>query len=200
MERDFGSASAGWRFLQSAMEKLPSTGDLGLIHSSFRLARKDEGPKIMSMPKNASLYHGLSVMEHGQRHYLSTATGYNVHTTSGRAGKAGGIMEIQGTSGRYINPFGIQASSTDGAEVLYPPGTMTRYTESVNTDPQQLAMHRFTEVDAPHFDASHFWEDGNYLPVDLAPQRGELLNGPARLPIAATELRRRKVFKTEEHK
>lgn len=161
-----GSASAGWRFLQKAMEKIPGTGDLGLIHSSFRSARKDEGSKIMAMPKGSAVFHGLSAMEHGQRHCLSTATGYSGHASSPRVGKAGGIMGVEGTSGRYINPFGVMSSAVDGAEVLYPPGTATRYAGSVNTGPRELAMHRFVEAPLP--DSAPFREDGNYLPVDFS--------------------------------
>ena len=61
---------------------------------------------------------GAVVMNMGQLHYMSTGVTYNQHWD--RADVVHGLIAITGTSGRYINPFGLNGA-VDGIEVLYPP-------------------------------------------------------------------------------
>jgi hypothetical protein len=163
LSKKFGDAREGWKVMHTALDKLPSTGKLGLVHTGFRVPRQREGDRIEALSKGTQVLHGYYRMEHGQRHYLSTATTFNVHTTSTRIAMTGSMVEITGTSGKYINPFGVQSSSVDGAEVLYLPGTLSTYVGSVNRD--GLPIHRFTEV--PHGENMNpvVAEDGGYTEV-----------------------------------
>lgn len=165
MKDSFGDAPTGWKHLSRAIGKIPSTGDLGLIHSGFRVPRKDEGTTLTdNVPVGSGILHGHGVMDQGQKHFMSVATSYNVHTTADRLGEAGTMLAVKGTSGRYINPFGVQGSATDGGEVLYPPNVVSQYKGRFGGTSESLPVHFLQETD----DRSVFpelHEDDKYQPV-----------------------------------
>lgn len=159
------------------MDKLPSTGNLGLIHSAFRIPRAQEWQQIENLRNNAQVYHGYERMEHGQRHFMSTATTYNVHVGATKAGEAGSVIAITGTSGRFINPFGEMTTMTDGAEVLYPPGTISTYGGTRRDGPKSMPVHTFTEIEPGALSNPVVIEDKDYHPVrlyNLPPQQQRL--------------------------
>lgn len=149
MKDSFGSARTGWFVLSVALAKFPSTGSLGWVHAGIRVPRTDESTVIERLPARTQIYHGNRRMGHGQRHFMSTATTYNVHTTTQRIAEAGGIIAIQGTSGKYINPFGVQGTLTDGAEVLYPPGVMSEYLGSSTVEAVHVHQLRELTLESP---------------------------------------------------
>ncbi|WP_157620968.1 hypothetical protein [Saccharothrix sp. NRRL B-16348] len=127
--QNWGYYADGWDALSSALAKLPSLGDLGLVLTTYRAPRQPkvmgellEIQKIAAIKPESMIEHGTAVMDMGQLHFLSTAITDNVHWT--RAGEVGGLIGITGYSGVYINPFGIQGW-LDGAEILYPPRVVT---------------------------------------------------------------------------
>lgn len=162
MKAQFGSAELGWQYLASAIEKLPSTGSLGLIHSGFRVPRKGEGDNIGSLQPGDMIRHGHNIMDQGQKHFMSVATTYNVHTEKSKVDGARCLVAIEGTSGRYINPFGVMSTMTDGAEVLYPPEVHSTY----------LGAQAVSGINVEHLREASQWsnpkvvfEDANYQPI-----------------------------------
>ena len=130
---NWGIYKNGWVALQQALEKLPNLGDLGLEVTTYRASRqKQEIDRLLKLDLGTNIYHGAQQMLQGQRHYVSTALS-TAQSHGDRAVNTGGIIAYTGTSGVLINPFGGQEFSTDGGEILYPPGTLTRL-EQVTED------------------------------------------------------------------
>ncbi|HEU5230766.1 MAG TPA: hypothetical protein VFU49_23290, partial [Ktedonobacteraceae bacterium] len=138
----WGMYEDGWTALASALKKLPSLGDLGLILTTYRATRTKKSGETMeaaALKKLAPESHvqlGMKVMDMGQYHYTSTAITYNPHW--GRAIEVGGVIAITGYSGVYINPFGLQ-TYVDGGEILYGPGILTTY-EGMNPTGYQTSQ------------------------------------------------------------
>ncbi len=123
----WGNYRSGWRALEGALRKIPSLRALGIQATTYRIPRsKDEVDRLKMLPNGQQIVHGAYPMKGGQYHYMSTAMTYNVHLTKMNVQKRGGFVAVTGGSGYYINPFGVQSWSTDGGEILYPPGTKTR--------------------------------------------------------------------------
>jgi hypothetical protein len=133
----WGKYRSGWVALGSALQKLPSVGELGVVVTTYRASREtssgNEVQKIAKLEVETVVWLGMKTMDMGQRHFLSTALTYNGHW--GRARDVGGMIGVTGTSGRYINPLGVMGW-VDGAEILYPPGVVTVF-EGVRPDGYQ---------------------------------------------------------------
>jgi hypothetical protein len=172
--------------------------------------REKEGQSIESMPKGTQVYHGYHKMDQGQRHFMSTATTYNVHTSPKRPGQTGGVMGVTGTSGRYVNPFGVMSTMTDGAEILYPPRTITKYKGSTHDDPKGIPLHQFTETSGQDVVPPTLYEDMNYKEINNPfylgpPKEGKRLDYAQGTPYDSSSyditqssgMRRRKPFHTD---
>ncbi len=128
---NWGHFQDGWDALSSALCKLPCLGKLGLVLTTYRAPRVQksiyqlvEMEKLTELKVGAVLSHGVTIMDMGQLHFLSTAVTYNSHWDRGM--EVGGLIAITGYSGVYINPFGMNGW-IDGAEILYPPRICTVY-------------------------------------------------------------------------
>jgi Domain of unknown function (DUF4157) len=127
----WGKFGDGWTALGSAMKKVPNLGALGVEMTTYRAPRtKTESDVMTNMLPGTNVLHGHQTMDQGQRHYMSTAITYNSHwlrgATQNREDNVGGMIGVTGSSGVFMNPFGLR-SWEDGGEVLYPPGVMTSY-------------------------------------------------------------------------
>jgi hypothetical protein len=137
----WGKYGDGWIALTSALKKLPTLGDLGLILTTYRATRTKKPGEVMEaealrqLAPESHVHLGIKIMDMGQYHFTSTAITYNPHW--GRVLEVGGILAITGYSGVYINPFGIQ-TFVDGGEILYPPNILTTY-EGMNPDGYQTS-------------------------------------------------------------
>ncbi|MEM8995435.1 MAG: hypothetical protein AAGF23_11670 [Acidobacteriota bacterium] len=128
MGQPFGPHKDGWEALGSAMEKVPNLGQLGLNMTTYRVPRDStEFQAYQYLPEDSRILHGANAMDSGQKHFMSTSATYSVHLSDRKVAKSEGVTAITGESGVYMNPFGVMSTHTDGGEVLYPPGTMTRH-------------------------------------------------------------------------
>ena len=125
----WGGYTDGWGALAAALAHIPTLRQLGLTLTTYRAARAPKDPhevseisRIAALEVETNIRHGVTPMDMGQRHYLSTAVTYNPHWERGPG--VGGLIAVTGNAGHYINPFGLQGW-VDGAEVLYPPGLWT---------------------------------------------------------------------------
>lgn len=125
MGKAYGGFANGWDALTSALNKLPSFGDLGLTMATFRVTRDDtETSSLANMRIGDRLVLGLAEMGMKQRHVASTSITYSVHLSPQKVADAGGMLAFFGASGVFINWLGVMSMSTDGGEVLYRPGTI----------------------------------------------------------------------------
>ncbi|MGB8194254.1 MAG: hypothetical protein WCF67_20145 [Chitinophagaceae bacterium] len=147
---NWGHYKDGWTALASALKKLPSLAQLRLKVTAYRSSRNSkETGEFEKLQANAPVLHGKNVLGQEQQHYTSTALTYNSHMDPQRINKAKSLMAITGSSGVFINPFGIQGF-TDGAEILFPPNMVTRLVE------KRLAAFNWNSVSVPVY---HLHED-----------------------------------------
>ncbi|GAA1809680.1 hypothetical protein GCM10009682_34160 [Luedemannella flava] len=139
----WGPYGDGWAALAAGLPKIPTLGELGLTLTTYRAARAPKNEHepteitlISRLPVEANIVHGVTQMDMGQRHYLSTGVTYNSHWLRGAA--VGGLIAVTGSAGYYINPFGLQGW-LDGAEILYPPGFVTKF-EGLNPRGYQVEL------------------------------------------------------------
>ncbi|NTX02417.1 hypothetical protein [Myxococcus sp. CA040A] len=119
------------RALTEAMRALPSMRDLGLQLPVFRVIGCAEGEKqasqISHLKEGTVIIHGARPMKNKSNHFMSTSITPNLKGFSVNLPMAGEVLAIYGSSGRYIQWLGRHGFSMDGGEVLYPPGTVTRF-------------------------------------------------------------------------
>lgn len=119
------------RELTEAMRVLPSLLDLGLRLTVFRVigcaSDEDKASQVAHLKEGTVIIHGARPMKNKSHHFMSTSITPNVKGFSANLSKAGEVLAIYGSSGRYIQWLGRHSFSMDGGEVLYPPGTVTRF-------------------------------------------------------------------------
>jgi hypothetical protein len=162
----WGKHRTGWKALESALSKLPSLHELGIVLTTYRAPRVDkdgsggEIAMIAALQVETVVKLGMRTMSMGQRHFLSTAVTYNGHWA--RAREVGGMIGVTGVSGRYINPLGIMGW-VDGAEILYPPGVVTVF-EGVRPEGYWEADKAYPVV---HLREVSYVEDGQAVADDF---------------------------------
>lgn len=114
------------RALTRAIRHMPSLRDLGVRLVTFRVVGGDS-PSVRHLKEGTIIQHGVRRMKNGSHHFMSTSITPNVKGFAQNLKKAGEMLAICGTSGRYIQWLGRHSGAMDGDEVLYPPGTVTRF-------------------------------------------------------------------------
>jgi hypothetical protein len=139
------------RELTQAMRRLPSLRDLGVRLVTFRIVGGD-APSVAHLKEGTIIYHGVRQMKNGSHHFMSTSITPNVKGFTENVKKRAEVLAICGGSGRYIQWLGRHAGSMDGDEVLYPPGTVTRfYGHVLNLDIRgvRVPLYLLVECDPP---------------------------------------------------
>lgn len=112
--------------LTQAIRCIPSLRDLGIQMVTFRVIG-GHVPKVGHLKKDTIILHGVRKMKNDGHHFMSTSITPNVKGFVENLKKTGEVLAICGSSGRYIQWLGRHSGSMDGEEVLYPPGTVTRF-------------------------------------------------------------------------
>lgn len=127
----WGQYGNGWNALVSAINKLPSFGELGLDLPLFRVER-ESSPLfgiLQGFARNRQqvyIFHGIRVMNFGQYHLQSTSLIESTHSGN-RENYERGLFQYRSSSARYMNNFSIQGM-LDGGEALIPSGVITIFT------------------------------------------------------------------------
>ncbi|HKQ99896.1 MAG TPA: hypothetical protein VJT09_04435 [Pyrinomonadaceae bacterium] len=113
-----------WDDLASAVNKIPSMGQLGKVATVFRGDRKTDFTDFLRgrIGQPCYILHGATRTAAGVEHLASAAFTVNSHAL-----RAPAIVRIICVSARYIQYWGMHGASLDGGEVLIPSGTFTYY-------------------------------------------------------------------------
>lgn len=117
-------AAEDWRCLTTAVAKIPSLGQLGIVAPVFRGDRTTDFADFLRLRVGSPCYivHGAATTASGTHHLASAAFVANSHGT-----RAKHLVRILCASARYVQYWGMHGGSLDGGEVLIPAGTITYY-------------------------------------------------------------------------
>lgn len=118
--------------LTRAIANLPSLGDLGLKAPAFRVTGGEDADSYCNLKRGTVVVHGIKKLPNNSYHFMSSSLTANVKGFAINLPKAGEVFALYGDSGRYIQWLGRHGLSMDGGEVLYTPGTVTRFEGKVS--------------------------------------------------------------------